>query len=95
MRRKTRTSLGLSALLVAAACVGTGFTPAAASPAPVPGAKAQPPAASAQLQAMQRDLGLTPGAARDRLAGERKATKTERAARKAAGAAYAGSWYEA
>ncbi|MEU1330777.1 S1 family peptidase [Streptomyces sp. NPDC005865] len=95
MRRKTRTSLGLSALLVAAACVGTGFTPAAASPAPVPGAKAQAPATGAQLQAMQRDLGLTPAAARDRLADERKATKTERAARKVAGAAYAGSWFEA
>ncbi|MFD4633043.1 S1 family peptidase [Streptomyces sp. NPDC058284] len=93
MRRKTRTRLGLSALLMAAACVGTGFTPAAARPAVDP--HAQAPASTALLQAMRRDLSLSPAAARERLADERRAVRTERAARKAAGAAYGGSWFDA
>ncbi|WP_434976375.1 S1 family peptidase [Streptomyces aurantiacus] len=90
MRRKTGARLGLSALLLMATCAGTGLAPTAAA-APKP----QPPASTALLDAMQRDLGLTPAAARERLADERAAVKTERAARKAAGAAYGGAWFDA
>ncbi|GHC68237.1 serine protease [Streptomyces flavofungini] len=89
------TRLGLSALLLMATCASTGLASAAA--ADRDGAaerRARPPASAALLDAMERDLGLTPAAARDRLADERRAVTTERAARKAAGAAFAGAWFD-
>ncbi|MEV5977751.1 S1 family peptidase [Streptomyces sp. NPDC052114] len=99
MRRKTSARLRLSAVLLTTACAAAGLTAtglapaAAADPAPAP--ESRQPASPALLDAMKRDLGLTPAAARERLADERQAVKTERAARKAAGAAYAGSWFDA
>ncbi|WP_219687968.1 S1 family peptidase [Streptomyces anatolicus] len=85
-------ALRLSALLLTAACVGTGFPSAAAD---APRSEPRPPASAALLDAMRRDLGLTPAAARERLADEWRAARTERAARKAAGAAYGGAWFDA
>ncbi|ATL31162.1 S1 family peptidase [Streptomyces formicae] len=95
-RRKTTASLGLSAALVAATFVATGLAPsAAAEPRSDSGATSKALASPGLLDAMERDLGLSPAAARERLADERQAVKTERAARKAAGSAYAGSWFDA
>ncbi|MEU6992800.1 S1 family peptidase [Streptomyces sp. NPDC046465] len=95
MRRtpKSSTRLGLSAVLLTAACIGTGLTPVTA--AADSGSTSRAPASDALLRAMQRDLGLSPAAARERLADEKQAVKTERAARKAAGAAYGGAWFDA
>lgn len=90
MRRTTGARLGLSALLLMATCAGTGLAPAAAADR-----ESRPPASATLLDAMRRDLGLTPAAARERLAEERQAARTERAARKAAGKAYGGAWYDA
>ncbi|MET9544674.1 S1 family peptidase [Streptomyces sp. NPDC006627] len=92
MRRVTGARLALSALLVTATCAATGLAPtAAADSRPAP----RPPASAALLDAMRRDLGLTPAAVRERLADERRAVKAERAARKAAGAAFGGAWFDA
>ncbi|WPO70713.1 S1 family peptidase [Streptomyces sp. KN37] len=92
MRRVTGARLALSALLVTATCAATGLTPtAAADSRPAH----RPPASAALLDAMRRDLGLTPAAARERLADERRAVKAERAARKAAGDAFGGAWFDA
>ncbi|MFE0177540.1 S1 family peptidase [Streptomyces sp. NPDC059002] len=96
MRRKTSTRVGLSALLLAATCTATGLaSTATAAPDSPPPAPSPAPASTALLDAMERDLGLTPAAARERLADERQAVTTERAARQAAGAAYGGSWFDA
>ncbi|MFH8990426.1 S1 family peptidase [Streptomyces sp. NPDC017940] len=91
MRRTTGARLGLSALLLTATCAGTGLAPTAAAADRTP----RTPASPALLDAMRRDLGLSPAAALERLADERQAARTERAARKAAGAAYGGSWFDA
>nr|WP_107054874.1 S1 family peptidase [Streptomyces aureocirculatus] len=74
-----------------ATCAGTGLAPTAAAADRTP----RTPASPALFDAMRRDLGLSPAAARERLADERQAARTERAARKAAGAAYGGSWFDA
>ncbi|HWM04045.1 MAG TPA: S1 family peptidase [Actinophytocola sp.] len=47
------------------------------------------------VAAMQRDLGLTEDQARTRLRQESTAIKVDAAARRAAGAAYGGSWFDA
>ncbi|MET8683154.1 S1 family peptidase [Streptomyces sp. NPDC004732] len=96
MRRKTSARLGLSAFLLAAACAGTALVPAAAAD---PGATTSDSdkalASDGLLRAMERDLGLSPAAARERLTDEKQAVKVERTARKAAGAAFGGSWFDA
>ncbi|WP_434092967.1 S1 family peptidase [Streptomyces lasiicapitis] len=94
MRRKTAARLGLSAMLLMATGAGTGLASTAAA-APVPAPKSQAPASAGLLDAMRRDLGLGPAAARERLADERRAVKTERAAKKAAGSSYGGAWFDA
>ncbi|MFC7303860.1 S1 family peptidase [Streptomyces monticola] len=91
MRRNTATRIALSSLLLVGTWAGAVLAPtAAAAPAPEPTA---PPASAALLGAMQRDLGLDPAQARARLAAERTAVTTERTAKKAAGDAFAGSWF--
>ncbi|WP_217142783.1 S1 family peptidase, partial [Streptomyces sp. AC627_RSS907] len=67
------------------------------SPSPgSPGSSAAEPAASAGLlEAMRRDFGLTAAEAEDRLAAERRATGLAPEARRAAGNAFGGSWFDA
>ncbi|MCQ6553362.1 S1 family peptidase [Streptomyces sp. C10-9-1] len=91
MRRTTALRAGLSALLVLASWAAVAG-PASASPpepSPAPGAFS-----TGLLDAMERDLRLAPGGARDRLAAERAAAAAEPAARRAAGASYGGSWFD-
>ncbi|MDQ8702754.1 S1 family peptidase [Streptomyces sp. LHD-70] len=83
--------MALSSLLLAGTCTAALLAPsAAAAPPPGPAPEA---ASGSLLEALRRDLDLTPAEARTRLGAEREATRTERAARKAAGAAYGGSWF--
>ncbi|MFJ2020885.1 S1 family peptidase [Streptomyces nodosus] len=82
--------LAMAALVLLGGWAAMGATPAgAATPT------ATPTAAPGLLQAMQRDLGLTADQAEARLAAERTATTVEPKARKAAGSAYGGSWFDA
>ncbi|NEB35814.1 S1 family peptidase [Streptomyces sp. SID14515] len=82
---------GLSALLLLGAWAAAG--PSSASAAPTDSAQA--PASAALLTAMQRDLGLSEGQARARLADEKAATALEPKVQRAAGSAYGGSWFDA
>ncbi|WP_369212249.1 S1 family peptidase [Streptomyces flavofungini] len=83
---------GVCALFLGAAAT-VGLPSAAAADAPSPRAAA--PASSDLLTAMRKDLGLTKSEAVRRLAAEKKATAVDGKARKAAGSAYGGSWYDA
>ncbi|GAA2447644.1 S1 family peptidase [Streptomyces glaucus] len=94
MRRTRLKHVGLAVLLVLSGWTAAGALPAAASDSPAPAAST-PPASAGLLRAMQRDLGLTPDQAEARLAAERRATGLLPEARRAAGAAYAGSWFDA
>ncbi|WP_206433919.1 S1 family peptidase [Streptomyces sp. ADI98-10] len=91
MRHATVLRTGLSALLLLGAWAAAGPSSASAAPAD----SAQAPASAALLTAMQRDLGLSEGQARARLADERAATALEPKVRRAAGSAYGGSWFDA
>ncbi|MFE4176670.1 S1 family peptidase [Streptomyces sp. NPDC056909] len=82
---------GLSALLVIGAWATAGLVPATAAPSPT----SEAPASAGLLSAMQRDLGLTKGQAEARLAAEKTATAVDGKARRAAGPAYGGSWFDA
>ncbi|MGW6742935.1 S1 family peptidase [Streptomyces sp. NPDC055025] len=82
---------GLSALLVIGAWATAGLVPATAAPSPT----SEAPASAGLLSAMQKDLGLTKGQAEARLAAEKTATAVDGKARRAAGAAYGGSWFSA
>ncbi|MGV9288514.1 S1 family peptidase [Streptomyces sp. NPDC003719] len=91
MRRSRLRNAGLATLLVLGSWTAAGTLPAAAT-----GSSADSATASAGLlRAMQRDLGLTPSQAEDRLAAERHATELAPAARRAAGDAFGGSWFDA
>ncbi|MFJ8076305.1 S1 family peptidase [Streptomyces sp. NPDC096176] len=83
---------GLSALLLLGAWAGVGTGPAAA--APETASAAEPQLSPGLLAAMQRDLGLGAEQAEARLAAEKTATAVERKARRAAGPAYGGSWFD-
>ncbi|WP_203685422.1 alpha-lytic protease prodomain-containing protein [Streptomyces sp. SID14515] len=91
MRHATVLRTGLSALLLLGAWAAAG--PSSASAAPTDSAQA--PASAALLTAMQRDLGLSEGQARARLADEKAATALEPKVQRAAGSAYGGSWFDA
>ncbi|MER7056367.1 MULTISPECIES: S1 family peptidase [unclassified Streptomyces] len=100
MRRSRIRHLGLAGLLV----LGSGLTavgtlPAAAADSPIASAtsatSAEEPASAGLLDAMQRDFGLTRAEAEDRLAAERRATDLAPTARRAAGDAFGGSWFDA
>ncbi|WP_432160401.1 S1 family peptidase [Streptomyces sp. NRRL F-5630] len=67
---------------------GTGTTAQADS-------KPEPPASAGMLTALQKDFHLTARQAETRLAAEKQAAKTDRAAREAAGSDFAGSWFDA
>ncbi|MEV0321512.1 S1 family peptidase [Streptomyces sp. NPDC050658] len=90
MRRRTATRAGLSSLLLVGSWAGIALAPAAdAAPKPAP------PASAGMLGALQDDLGLTAGEARERLAAEKTAIRVDREARRAAGSTYGGSWFDA
>ncbi|MFE1291055.1 S1 family peptidase [Streptomyces sp. NPDC058751] len=94
MRRTTVLRFALSAgLLVSAATLGLGQ--ATAAEAPLAAGTSRAPASSALISAMQHDLGLTRQQATTRLAQETAARGVERTARRAAGASYGGSWFDA
>ncbi|MFD9187510.1 S1 family peptidase [Streptomyces phaeochromogenes] len=86
---------GLSALLIVGAWATFAAGPASAAGAPEPTRTSGAPASAGLLDAMQRDFGLTKTQAEARLAAEKTATAVESQARRAAGAAYGGSWFDA
>jgi streptogrisin C len=90
MRKSTTRALATAVLVV-------GLTLPAGAPAnAVPsGPEAAPRVSAAMAAAMRRDLHLTAAQVPVRLAQEAAATKAERTARAALGAAYAGSWFDA
>ncbi|GGX23316.1 S1 family peptidase [Streptomyces chryseus] len=88
MRRLPLLRAAVAALLLTAALSGTGAGAAAVEPEP------QPPASAGLLDAMRTDLGLTRHQAKQRLAAERAAVRTEQQAERIAGSAYGGSWFE-
>jgi streptogrisin C len=98
MKRTTLARAGLSAALLLGAAAAlpqaSAATPAASSDATAT-ARSSAQASPALITALQRDLHLTRSQADARLAAEAQARKVERAARRAAGAAYGGSWFEA
>ncbi|WBB60418.1 S1 family peptidase [Streptomyces sp. WMMC500] len=89
MRRTFGLRLGLSALLLLSTWGG------AAALAPAAGADSAQRLSPGLLTALERDLGLTPDQARERLADERRAAAVEKKAERAAGSAYGGSWFDA
>ncbi|MFB7084536.1 S1 family peptidase [Streptomyces sp. NPDC056296] len=94
MRRSRLRHLGLATLLVLGSLTAVGTLPASAADSPTDSAK-DPAASAGLLDAMQRDFGLTRAEAEDRLAAERRATDLAPTARKAAGNAFGGSWFDA
>ncbi|WP_415958853.1 S1 family peptidase [Streptomyces sp. 021-4] len=94
MRHATALRTALSALMVVGAWTAVGPATASAAPTDSATSAAELPASAALLSAMQRDLGLTEGQARTRLAQEKVATALEPKAQRAAGSAYGGSWFD-
>ncbi|MFI5473566.1 S1 family peptidase [Streptomyces cacaoi] len=100
MRRTRFKHVCLAALLTLAGLGGAGTVPAVASGGGVtasssPSDAAPASASAALLDAMRQELGLTEEQAVARLEAERDATALEPRARRTAGAAYAGSWFDA
>ncbi|MDF3148303.1 MULTISPECIES: S1 family peptidase [unclassified Streptomyces] len=93
MRRIRLKYTGLAVLLVLGSWTAGGTTSAAATDSPT--VTDTEPASPGLLQAMQRDLGLSEQRAKARLAAERTAMGLTPKARKAAGSAYGGSWFDA
>ncbi|MFE1260560.1 S1 family peptidase [Streptomyces albogriseolus] len=97
MRRRTRlTQAAMAAALLIGGWAAAGTLPASAQETPASAAADAPaPASPGLLDAMRRDLGLTRAEAEDRLAAERRATALAPQARKTAGSAYGGAWFDA
>ncbi|MEU3615613.1 alpha-lytic protease prodomain-containing protein [Streptomyces sp. NPDC006872] len=95
MRRTRLKHVCLAALLTLAALGGTNTLPAAAAGSTAETAPAAVPASPGLLQAMRQEFGLTEDQAVARLEAEQAATALEPKARRTAGAAYAGSWFDA
>ncbi|NBM15701.1 S1 family peptidase [Streptomyces sp. GC420] len=91
MRHRTGVRLGLSTLLMLGAFGATALSPSAAA---APAADTAPVSAEV-VTAVARGLAVSEDRARERLAQEADAMKTEPKARRAAGSAYAGSWFDA
>ncbi|MCZ9353547.1 S1 family peptidase [Streptomyces mutabilis] len=94
MRRSRLRHLGLATLLVLGGLTAAGTLPASAADTHTGSAEDQA-ASAGLLDAMQRDFGLTRAEAEDRLAAERRATDLAPTARRAAGDAFGGSWFDA
>ncbi len=92
-----RTLAGIAAaILLPAGIVAALGTPAAAAPAaPAATAPTADAASPEMLAALQRDLGLTATQARQRIASDLAATRTELRLRKQLGKAFAGAWVTA
>ncbi|MET8898111.1 S1 family peptidase [Streptomyces albogriseolus] len=97
MRRRTGlTRAAVAAALLIGSWAAAGTLPASAQEAPASAAAdAFPSASPGLLDAMRRDLGLTRAEAEDRLTAERRATALAPKARKTAGSAYGGAWFDA
>ncbi|WP_318199765.1 alpha-lytic protease prodomain-containing protein [Streptomyces sp. SCL15-4] len=98
MRRRRLTHAVLSALLLLAGWGVAGTLPATAAdtgPAAAVPAEPRQPASDGLVTAMRRDLGLTREQAEARIAAERTAATLAPKARRTAGGAYAGSWFDA
>lgn len=93
MRRIRLKYAGLAVLLVLGSWAAGGTGPASANDSAATADAA--PASAGLLQAMQRDLGLSKQRAEARLAAEHIAMDVAPKARKAAGSAYGGSWFDA
>ncbi|MFF6793788.1 S1 family peptidase [Streptomyces filamentosus] len=92
MKRTTPLRAAVAALLLT---VGLGAAHAGtAGAAPLPEAAAAPAASAGLLDAMARDLGLTPARAEERLRAEKAAAEVEKEVRERTGAAYAGAWFD-
>ncbi|MET8446094.1 S1 family peptidase [Streptomyces sp. NPDC005209] len=96
MRRKRLTHAVLAALLTLGGLSTAGAFPASASvsAADTPRTASPKAASDGLLSAMQRDFGLSRAQAETRLAAERAATALAPKARRTAGSAYAGSWFD-
>ncbi|THA24473.1 S1 family peptidase [Streptomyces sp. RKND-216] len=92
MRRRRTLRSALTTALLAGTLAG-GLTQVSAADAP--GDTAEKAASPGLVAALQRDLGLSEKEALARLEAEAKARTVESAARRAAGAAYGGSWFDA
>ncbi|MGW3957897.1 S1 family peptidase [Streptomyces sp. NPDC004752] len=95
MRRTGFTHAGLAVLLMLGVGVTAGTLPASADDTPAAIRSTEAPASAALLSTVQRDLHLTKAEAAARLAAEQRATTAEPAARRAAGASFGGSWFDA
>ncbi|KAF3469131.1 S1 family peptidase [Streptomyces sp. Tu 3180] len=99
MRRTRLTHAGVAALLMIGSWTAAGTLPASANDAPAspPSASStgSAPASAGLVRAMQRDFGLSRAEAEDRLAAERAATGLVPEARRTAGSAYGGAWFDA
>ncbi|MFI9586151.1 S1 family peptidase [Streptomyces sp. NPDC052236] len=96
MRRTNCVRTGLSALLLVGSWAAVGLAPAAAATAaPTPAPTPSSQVSDGLLAAMQRDLGLTESQAQARLVAEKAATAVEGKARRAAGPAFGGAWFDA
>lgn len=98
MRRTTALRTALSAVLLVGAWAGAGFPSASAADTPTTGTRTVTDtrqASAGLLEAMRKDLGLTESQARARLSAEKTATAIQPEARRAAGASYGGSWFDA
>ncbi|MEU6669159.1 S1 family peptidase [Streptomyces sp. NPDC046727] len=100
MRRRRVTHAALATLLVLGGLSAAGTIPAAATGSTARHAGSSgtavsaKPAADGVVTAMQRDLGLTRKQAEARIAAERTAATLAPKVRRAAGDAYAGSWFD-
>ncbi|PZH19628.1 serine protease [Streptomyces sp. NTH33] len=90
MRRTRLLRVAVAALVLLGGWAAAGTLPATAATSAT-----APSASPGLLRAMQRDLGLSAPRAQARLAAERTATTVEPKARKAAGSAWGGSWFDA
>ncbi|NJP51886.1 S1 family peptidase [Streptomyces sp. SBST2-5] len=94
MRRTRLTHACVAALLLLGSWTAAGTLPASAQDA-ADSPTSSPVASAGLVEAMQRDLGLTRTEAEERLADERRATELAPKARRTAGSAYGGDWFDA
>lgn len=94
MKRIIPLGSSLTALLLTLGLGATHTGTANAAPPPEPASASAPAASAGLLDALQRDLGLTPARAEERLRAEKAATAVEKTARRTAGGSYGGSWFD-